>query len=1036
MSESFEFFGESKLLSRLTRGLQRHPKEVILLVGSPLSAPMAPGLAGVPNVAGMIDMIRGEFVDDVEENNDFEIVIAKAASKSYQAAFNFLQATRGPSVANQIVREAVLKSFNRALSSIPQDDDALQRLEFDEQSWHLNSGTESIGKLITQYPKVFGKALLTTNFDPLIEVAILRAGGELFRTALHLDGSLQQTYGRGCHTIHLHGYWWGTDTLHTTRQLVQERPRLKASLKNLLNDKLVLVCGYGGWDDVFTSTLLEIVQDDASNTEVLWTFFDDAPVVSSTLGEHLSVGLNRGRVLLYSGINGNSFFPKLHAAWSELDAPQPKTLSVPNPMKVSAQEIEQIERPKAESEVLEGDVEDRPPLIDLCLGREAELESLGNTAATAIFVTGIGGQGKSTITAKYFSTAQTSGKFDYVVWRDCKEEGERFENQIASIIELLSGRTLRGSDLAKQDIKSLIEILLRLLEKGVKALFVFDNVDHYVNLDNGVLTGSADLFVNAILNSSVSCQFLFTCRPIVEYLEPEGKARSIRLEGIDLPATKDLFALRGSKAGPNEIAEAHELTNGHAFWLDLLAHQTLRQRENKSLADLVEEIRGDKAPLPEATLASIWNKLADREHIVLRAMAETVQPETAIELGDYLSTQLNYNKFDKALRALRALNLVVVKRSKTGDDLLELHPLVRRFVRARFTQIERVPIINSIVRVYLRLMGIYKPQLQARPSLSILQRWTQAAELDIEAGDYKRATLFLAEVATTFEASPFFREYVRVVRLLLASFDWPNENRNIPSFDKVFDSHISSLSYLGEFGEVDNLLSKFETNLERDARYILFCELQCTSKWIRGDFGEALAWGRRGKEILSATNVDTGSNIEHSLALAERDAGLSDLALSYFLRGSTVESVIDPSFIDENRGGGPYYGNIGRCLHLAGQIDDALVCYQKSALSIEKDLQSEHVLNQGYIRLWIGELLLARKETELGIVFIQAAKAKWDKVSPHRARQVEKMQEGLAANATGSVELSTLDIEKLCRDWIFGKTLISSDIAKYRVPEK
>ena len=51
----------------------------------------------------------------------------------------------------------------------------------------------SIGKLITGYPTRFGKLVLTTNFDPTIEVSIQRSGGTYYRTNLHADGDLTQT---------------------------------------------------------------------------------------------------------------------------------------------------------------------------------------------------------------------------------------------------------------------------------------------------------------------------------------------------------------------------------------------------------------------------------------------------------------------------------------------------------------------------------------------------------------------------------------------------------------------------------------------------------------------------------------------------------------------------------------------------------------------------------------------------------------------------------------------------------------------------
>ncbi len=93
-----------------------------------------------------------------------------------------------------------------------------------------------LGQLIATYPETVGKVVLTTNFDPLIEVSIARHGGAFYRTVLPMDGNLGQTVGTGTHVVHLHGYWHGYDTLHTTHQLRQERPELRRSLARLVEN--------------------------------------------------------------------------------------------------------------------------------------------------------------------------------------------------------------------------------------------------------------------------------------------------------------------------------------------------------------------------------------------------------------------------------------------------------------------------------------------------------------------------------------------------------------------------------------------------------------------------------------------------------------------------------------------------------------------------------------------------------------------------------------------------------------------------------
>jgi tetratricopeptide (TPR) repeat protein len=669
---------------------------------------------------------------------------------------------------------------------------------------------------------------------------------------------------------------------------------------------------------------------------------------------------------------------------------------------------------------LEGDDEDRPPIFDLCFGRDEELRHLTQSQARVMFITGIGGQGKSTLAASYFTRSQKEHRFSFFVWRDCKEESERFENQIASVIENLSGGVLAGADLAKRPIEVLIDILLSRL-KEMSALFVFDNVDHLVNLKNGRLTAAADLFVRKFLEVSTKCQIIFTCRP--EIWQEENGSLRLHLEGLSLDACTELFAARNSHCAAEEIASAHELTNGHAFWLDLLALQVVRN-QGLQLSTLVAEIRAGQGQLPDLTLQSIWSKLKDRETLVLQAMAETLRPETESEIASYLSRNLKYNKVNSAIKALRQLNLVVVKRSDQGEDLHELHPLVRQFVRSRFTVRQRTSMIEVIISVYNQFRGIHRSELKQRTSFTFLQNWTQAAELAIAAGKYSEACECLAEANSAFEASAFAREYGRVIRLLLTSCNWVHDHSELTKFDLVFCSHAHNLAYLGLQNEVDDLLDKFsQTVPEANSRYILYCEMKSHTAWTRENFQEAIKWGEIGHDLYLKSNVDTDHNIAHTLALALRDAGGPEKALPTFLEGRPLAEIIDPDELDE-KGAGAHYGNVGRCLHFMGRVRDALVCYQKSALLIEKNIGHEHVMNQGYIRLWIGELLLSHNQKRLGIIFLDAARRKWDDVAPPRARRLEEMLHQICSpdiSAEHGRELK--DSEAICLEWIRGRNL-------------
>jgi tetratricopeptide (TPR) repeat protein len=424
--------------------------------------------------------------------------------------------------------------------------------------------------------------------------------------------------------------------------------------------------------------------------------------------------------------------------------------------------------------------------------------------------------------------------------------------------------------------------------------------------------------------------------------------------------------------------------------------------------------------VPEKTIQSVWGTLKDRERAVLRIMAETVKPESEATIADYLASQFNFNRVHKALGALRSLNLVVVKRHPRGPDLLELHPLVRNFIRRSFSPTERATYIDPIIRVYKRFISSFKARLTDRPALSTLQYWTQNAELDISVGNMREAVTTLAEVSQAFLISSFPREFVRVTRKLFAAVDWVTTFHEFREFDALFSAHLMCLAHLGEADDVDKLLEQYEKTVpHHDSRYIQYCALRGHSLWYRGSFAEAVEWGRNGKGVAeSGIDSESTNFLTHTLALAERDAGRPEVALPVFLEGRPLAEVTNPDELDRDR---PehHYGNVGRCLHFMGQFDSALVCYQKAALLLEQSTTTPYIMNKAYARQWIGELLFGRGEHIVAYAFLQSASRLWEQVSPPRGVVVgalmKQIEEGSAI-----VRLKDRAAERVCIEWILG----------------
>src|SRR6185312_5898396 len=108
MPGPFPFHDEGALLERLSNGVRKYSREVVFLVGAPMSSPISPGKLGVPDVDGMIALIKEEFKNDPLQQTALERAIETSGDKKYQAAFVFLQGRRGQTVVNEIVRKAVL----------------------------------------------------------------------------------------------------------------------------------------------------------------------------------------------------------------------------------------------------------------------------------------------------------------------------------------------------------------------------------------------------------------------------------------------------------------------------------------------------------------------------------------------------------------------------------------------------------------------------------------------------------------------------------------------------------------------------------------------------------------------------------------------------------------------------------------------------------------------------------------------------------------------------------------------------------------
>lgn len=1000
------FFETKALVDRLCDAAISRKKSVTFLVGSPLSKPTHNGEHGVPGTSEIVNLIREEF-NDSEVLREFDEYVSVGNSSQYQKAFEFLNGRRGQDTANKVIRKAIWQAIDsenwpHELSKVSAEDadrTVCRRLEDLKSAWKIPTAMEIFSKLIVNYFDPFGETVLTTNFDPLIEISIANNGGKFFKTILQKDGDIGQTTAEGTHVIHLHGYWYSGDTLHTEMQLTQPRPNLVNSLKKVIDESILVVVGYSGWDDVITNTLADILSNTDRNPEILWGFHNtnaaQIEMHNRKLLSTLGPGIGRGRVSLYKGVDCLELFSETYERMRNLRPLEiASTTDLGFVTKVDEKLADDSGRRELQIQInipILSQISaepDRPLFVENWVGRNFELGILATMNSPTVFVTGIGGQGKSALAGRFLQQqAEAPGaRFEIWDWRDCKEESDRLVTQMLRIVERLSNGAIEVGQIEVSDIRAVAGILFRVLgEKS--ALLVFDNVDQYVDLETLRPIRGLDVLISEAQARRHNSLFLFTCRPDVQV--DEARATRISLSGLNVEETTELISAYGIEESEQSLAlELHETTKGHPLWISLIAMQAIRMAEG--LQEVLEGIRKGNATLPDTT-RTIWRALNEQQKAVLRTMAELGRSETENRLLD-LIPGINANRVNRAQKTLRSFHLVESRTNPKGEALLGLHPIIREFIRANFPRRERELYVGKILQFLDKYIARFKEFLPKDPSYEILEHWVRKAELQISIGRFEDATNTILEITSPLMNRGYSEELIRLGRLLFENADWPEACVSYKNFDSVFRI---CLREMVEFGDADVhlYLDQYERSiLGKGSQYILLSDLRCYSHWYAGNYELAIKWGEEGEVLRNSTAVDTLYTTKHNLALAKRDNGYVNEALESFLEGEQLEQILTKAHRIEGKSA-HFYGNIGRCLFLNAQLDEALVCYVKSAQILEEERDESERLNKGYIRYWIGEAMVLNGEYQIAAAVFRAAMLIWHTTSPVREDQAKRKLE-------------------------------------------
>jgi len=672
---------------------------------------------------------------------------------------------------------------------------------------------------------------------------------------------------------------------------------------------------------------------------------------------------------------------------------------------------------------------DTPPNILHWVGRDKECNDIDLDLHKVVFISGIGGQGKSGLAAHYIKNIASKKEiWEFWDWRDCQEKENRIHTKIISIISRLTEDRIKANQITEATIDELIDLFFLELNNR-KIIFVFDNIDAYIEYENFQLTGALQKIYKAAITKNHNSKFLFTCRSSLNDIDPE--LLIIKLQGLSLVETIELFTNYNLSIKNDDVLQLSEksyfLTNGHPLWLNLIAAQARRG------LNVAEEFIKGVTPnsnfqedsmssiLSNKILNAIWSSLNDKQKNLLMAFAEIVRAETKENLSTILNSEFNYNQFNKAFKALMQLNLIVSKSKNDEQDTFELHPLVKEYVIQNFGRVERSKFISLFVNFYDNVILILKSKLNSEQPLSFFENWTAKIELAINKDDYKSALIALEEVSSSICDAGYVEEYIRVSNLLFVNIDWKTAlNEEYSYFNSQFSQFVETLTEFGKFDDASAYLTKYEKQItNKGSNYIRFCKSKGHFFWFQNRFNEAIEIAEEGHSLEEQSITKSGIDVKHTLALSLRDTKVKEnifKALHFFLNDKTIDNLIGDN--DENFIAGETYGNVGRCLQYNGNIDDALICYKKSFNKLKEPM------NKGYAYLWYAECMVIKNQIDTALWFYKQAYNIWIRISPIKANELNKKINAIIELNPSLITISESDereVDNYCNKIIISK---------------
>lgn len=303
-------FGDMTDLSiRLQVLAEQADRKLVTVFGSGLSNSV------LPDVRELTDLFREQIPPRGLAKFDENIAPDMGTPLGYQNAASLLTYQVGEQAVMRAIRIAVLRACTDIDPSGKADaavDEDRCRERFKNGTWNVPLGYQRFARFFASLNGRVRGPIITTNFDPLIEIALRQEGLPAVAIPIPVDSvptPSQLEEATEHPVLHIHGYWTGKATSNVPARLTVDRPQLDQVLREILRNSVVLVLGYSGWVDGFMKSLRARILNEATllETDVLWAAYDKTPGDIQRNGTVAEL-LGTPGFTLYLGIDGHELF--------------------------------------------------------------------------------------------------------------------------------------------------------------------------------------------------------------------------------------------------------------------------------------------------------------------------------------------------------------------------------------------------------------------------------------------------------------------------------------------------------------------------------------------------------------------------------------------------------------------------------------------------------------------------------------------------------------------------------------------------------